>query len=180
MKQTNVEIDQLSIEEDHATKKKFQWKFIKNVKNNYRFKADFNFKQRFKRQIHLLKIFLTHLFSTTGLCVLVVGYCCLGASMFVYLESKNELKIRYRMDYEKKKCIYDFWNYTITNNVLYPKLWRKMALNRIEQLEKIIINAVQKDGYSLADKDGQWSFSSALLYSVTIITTIGKYFLLNI
>ncbi|KAH9501127.1 two pore domain potassium channel [Dermatophagoides farinae] len=76
------------------------------------------------------------------------------------------------MDFERKKCIFDLWNYTITNNIVYPDRWKRMAFERIMRLEETIIKAVQKDGYSIIDVE-QWSFSSALLYSVTVITTIG-------
>ena len=97
--------------------------------------------------------------------------------MFVHIESQNEHKIRNKMDFERKKCIFDLWNYTITNNIVYPDRWKRMAFERIMLLEETIIKAVQKDGYSIIDVE-QWSFSSALLYSVTVITTIGKILIL--
>lgn len=131
-----------------------------------------NCRRRLNRLLYILRIFLTHLFSTTGLCFLVVVYSCLGATIFVFLEAQNEIQVRSNMEMERVKCASELWNQTLTLNVLYPQEWNQMAIERILAFEQKIIDAVHNDGYGSSVE--QWSFSGALLYSVTVITTIGK------
>lgn len=128
---------------------------------------------RVRRILNFFRIFLTHLFSTTGLCFLVMGYSCLGAFLFAYLEAHNERELRNKMKFERERCAYDLWVHTLSLNVFHPVLWKKLAEDRVKEFEEKIIDAVQKDGYSLSEE--QWSFSGALLYSVTVITTIGEW-----
>ena len=132
-----------------------------------------NCRRRLNRLMYFMRVFLTHLFSTTGLCFLVVIYSCLGATIFVFLESQNEKQVRDNMNSEHVKCASDLWNYTLELNLLYPELWKQKAIERIQNFEKMIINAVHNDGYGSGVD--QWSFSGALLYSVTVITTIGEF-----
>lgn len=129
---------------------------------------------RLDRLLHACRIFLTHLFSTTGLCFLVVIYSCLGALLFAFLESNNERLVRTGMEHERVRVAYELWNYTLSLNVFEPEAWKRATIRQLRRFEETIIKAVQNDGYSPSNVD-QWSFSGALLYSVTVITTIGKW-----
>ena len=63
-------------------------------------------------------------------------------------------------------------------NVLYRKNWTLLAEEVIKRFEKNVIRKVKTEGYDGGDSEdetsGQWNFSGALLYSVTVITTIGN------
>ncbi|BES95723.1 Ion channel [Nesidiocoris tenuis] len=56
-------------------------------------------------------------------------------------------------------------------NVLYQRNWTKLVTEQLRQLEADVVHAVRRD--SLVETDHQWSFAGSLLYSLTIITTIG-------
>ena len=47
----------------------------------------------------------------------------------------------------------------------------------LDKFEKLVIKKTKSEGYNGGeDKDNiQWTFSGALLYSLTVITTIGTY-----
>jgi hypothetical protein len=130
-------------------------------------------RRRLNRFLYFVRVFLAHLFSTTGLCLLVVAYVCMGALIFKFLESKNEVKQRHDVQRERIGCAYDLWNFTITLNVFYEDKWKQATIERLKQFEERIVRAVNKDGYGGTNVD-QWTFSGALLYSVTVITTIGS------
>ena len=64
-------------------------------------------------------------------------------------------------------------------NVLWRDNWTIAAGKVLNDFENQVIKKIQFEGYSGGDdkQTVQWSFSGALLYSVTVITTIGKSFL---
>jgi len=60
--------------------------------------------------------------------------------------------------------------------VLYEKNWTHLVHEQLRKFETNVVAATKVEGYDgkeLLDADRQWSFSGALLYSVTVITTIG-------
>ncbi|GLV40776.1 uncharacterized protein CBL_13721 [Carabus blaptoides fortunei] len=62
-------------------------------------------------------------------------------------------------------------------NVLYERNWTKLVHEQLRKFEKNVVAAARTQDHDstleLLDSNHQWSFSSALLYSVTVITTIG-------
>ncbi|CAH1398863.1 unnamed protein product [Nezara viridula] len=55
-------------------------------------------------------------------------------------------------------------------NVLYQKNWTRLVDHELQQLELQVAGAVQA---GLAEQDVHWSFFGSLLYSLSVITTIG-------
>ncbi|KFM81819.1 hypothetical protein X975_09198, partial [Stegodyphus mimosarum] len=123
---------------------------------------------------HFLRVFLTHLFSHVGLCGLVVGYAIVGALTFESLEAQNEIDQRSTIQGYREKCLKDLWNITETLNVLYEENWTLLIGARLKAFENEVVYAVKNEGYDgkdYSDSDLQWSFSGALLYCITVITT---------
>ncbi|XP_021921939.1 potassium channel subfamily K member 18-like isoform X2 [Zootermopsis nevadensis] len=123
-----------------------------------------------------LRIFFGHLFSNLGLFSLVVGYVLLGALLFEFLEAGYELEQRGHIQQYREECLKELWLITERLNVLYEKNWTHLVHEQLRKFETNVVAATKVEGYDgkdLADSDRQWSFSGALLYSVTVITTIG-------
>ena len=63
-------------------------------------------------------------------------------------------------------------------NVLYRENWTREAGKVLKRFEQNVIRKAKTEGYDGSDSGDdssvQWNFSGALLYSVTVITTIGK------
>lgn len=127
---------------------------------------------RLSRLLYYLRVFLTHLFSTTGLCFLVVAYSGLGAVIFTHLESGHEFAVKASLEGERRRTAAELWNYTVTLNVLHEKFWLDEVVRRIGEFEEKVVKTMLTEGYGATQE--QWSFSGALLYSVTVITTIGE------
>ncbi|GIY63301.1 uncharacterized protein CDAR_272381 [Caerostris darwini] len=126
---------------------------------------------------HCVRVFFTHLFSHVGLCALVVGYAVLGALAFESLEQPFEINQRTSIIGFRQRCLNDLWNITLTLNVLYEKNWTRLVELRLKQFEEELLHAVKNEGYdgmAYAEAELQWSFPGALLYCITVITTIGK------
>jgi hypothetical protein len=71
------------------------------------------------------------------------------------------------------------WEITQKFNVLEEEQWREQAADEVLKFQLEVIKAINK-GYDLMDDvsklngTSQWSFPGAFLYSLTVITTIGK------
>ena len=63
-------------------------------------------------------------------------------------------------------------------NVLYRENWTREAEKVLRRFEQNVIRKAKTEGYDGGDSEDdssvQWNFSGALLYSVTVITTIGE------
>ena len=60
--------------------------------------------------------------------------------------------------------------------MLWRENWTLAAGKVLKKFEQNVIRKSKTEGYDGGDSDTnvQWNFSGALLYSVTVITTIGK------
>lgn len=122
------------------------------------------------------RIFLTHLVSQVGLCLLVVAYAIVGALIFQSIESSKEMRQRQQVSQLRKQCLVEMWNVTEKLNVLHDVEWMAKMGVKLKEFEDRVVFAVRNDGYDGKDANEeslQWSFSGALLYSITVITTIG-------
>ena len=127
---------------------------------------------------------LKFLFSHIGLCGMVVAYSVAGGFIFRHLEQTNE-----RMECQKA-----FEKYEPAENDTQQKLWA-IAQNfpdpdseeyAIAEFQKVlhsyrkVVLDLDYDGKncSMYGEEGgpvySWSFPGAMLFSVTVITTIGK------
>ncbi|KAE8749252.1 hypothetical protein FOCC_FOCC003959 [Frankliniella occidentalis] len=64
---------------------------------------------------------------------------------------------------------------------MYQENWTQQAQEQLRRFETRVVEATKVEGYDgkdPQDQDRQWSFSGALLYSVTVITTIVKAYVI--
>ncbi|EFX73616.1 hypothetical protein DAPPUDRAFT_23773, partial [Daphnia pulex] len=109
---------------------------------------------------------LTFLFSQVGLIGLVVAYSAAGAVLFEWLEADQEIEPRRKILQIRLDCLDDL-----------NRLNRQQFDNNSDELWAIKAGALLKvegyDGKEVDDAERQWSVSGSLLYSITVITTIG-------
>lgn len=126
--------------------------------------------QRFKDAFRTVIAFV---FSNVGICVLVLGYLILGAFMFQHLEAPEEVR-ESPVVARRRNTVAALWNITERYNTLHQANWTTEVVALVALYEEEVILAVKETGF-----DGQdipvnlWTFSGALLYSITVITTIG-------
>ena len=67
------------------------------------------------------------------------------------------------------------WNVTEKYNLLHPRNWTEEVTRIVRTYQAAIIHA-KEHGYDGHDiPKSPWTFSGALLYSITVITTIGEW-----
>lgn len=141
-------------------------------------------------------------FSTVGVLSLMVGYTVLGGYVFMRLEAPNEVAVKADVRRAMLSHVESLWALTAQLNVLHRRDWSAMAQQVLDNFTREVYVATKHLGYEYEqpdkksgsgndddggglDDDGkelsnlQWNFAGSLLYSITVITTIGAYFNLS-
>ena len=113
--------------------------------------------------------------SPIGVCCLILSYIALGAALFTFVEGSYEKKKVAEVTKYRKETVSKLWDITMTLNILYKENWTHLVSREMFVFQKNIMVAMN-NGYEGRELKGrrQWSFPSAFLYALTIITTVGK------
>lgn len=124
--------------------------------------------ERFKDAFRSVIAFV---FSNVGICVLVLGYLILGAFMFEHLEAeeRGEEPVVAR----RREAVARLWNITERYNTLHRANWSEEVRAVMADYQEEVILAVERGFDGTDNPSTLWTFSGALLYSITVITTIG-------
>ena len=134
----------------------------------------------------ICKKITTFLFSRVGLCFVVVGYVVLGGFIFKGIEGSYELEkalnktlISDIVNFKKENLINEIWNMTKFELVFHEKNYTEKLKLKLVDYQKVLTEAIKK-GYKGSSNHNSviWTFPESVLYSVTIVTTIGKILLL--
>ncbi|KAH3882915.1 hypothetical protein DPMN_006861 [Dreissena polymorpha] len=127
-----------------------------------------------KRCAKFCKKFMTILFSNIGLCAAVVAWSVLGGFIFQNLEAPNEIQKRYFIANRRAWYAQALWNLTTSLDIFDEDNYTLSASKILVDFQNEVLLA-KKDGWDGSDGHVEplWSFAGSLLYSVTVITTIG-------
>ena len=141
-------------------------------------------RERHRRQrqkcVGYIKKFIAMLFSHVGLAGMVVAYSIMGGFLFRALEAPFEYREKLRISAWKEAKIAQIGQlatHVTIDNVKgnFTNIVRAIFLE-FQQEVTIAVKDKGWDGRDDTDETSlQWSFAGALLYAVTVITTIGKY-----
>ena len=135
-------------------------------------------KTRKEKCISCGKQFLTFLFSTIGLSMLMVAYTIFGAFIFMKLEAPAEETLNHNIQQRRKWYVDYLWNRTYEMNVFFKENWTRVTDNMLKNYTDEVYKISEKgwNGKQNVDiqENHQWSFPASMLYSITVITTIGR------
>ncbi|XP_058464117.1 potassium channel subfamily K member 6-like [Malaya genurostris] len=132
--------------------------------------------------------------SAIGVLILVLAYTALGSVLFVTLEGDAdesdmiESSVAASKPYPRHdvvsseirlKTVDRLWSITEDLNILYKENWTRLAAQEVQHFQDTILRAVRASrSQQVANtqnntKPYKWTYASAFLYSLTLITTIG-------
>lgn len=131
--------------------------------------------------VRVLKWVGKGLFSHVGLFILVAAYCAGGAFLFMYLEESGvaqkrdeAINMSKAIEVQRELLAHDLWEYKWANNFNDTVA---ALVNEYHKNVTIMIGLTDAYvGKELKPNDlkDTWAFASALLFTITIVTTIGK------
>lgn len=94
------------------------------------------------------------------------------------LESSQEMLERKSVDLSRKLQLERMWNITVDTLILGKQNWTYEMERVLKEFQTEIYEATKLRGWDGQSDtaEAQWSFPNSLLYSITVITTIGKPF----
>ncbi|XP_048505236.1 TWiK family of potassium channels protein 18 isoform X2 [Athalia rosae] len=116
--------------------------------------------------------FIAFLFSNVGIVCLVVGYTIAGAFIFISIEA-NAAKSKFDPIGTRDETAAQLWDLTFKENIFSEEQWKIEVERMLEKYQKLVVDAVNNDGYKGEIPKLGWTFAGAFLYSLTVITTIG-------
>lgn len=124
--------------------------------------------------------------SNLGICFIILGYIVMGAFIFAHVEGSHEAGLRLQHARESREVqktvqrarlttVEKLWNITVALNVLHKENWTRLMAVELKRFQVDLIQAAKKNSSEASVE--RWSFFGSFLYSLTVITTIGKLYL---
>ncbi|TRY70238.1 hypothetical protein TCAL_12832 [Tigriopus californicus] len=126
-----------------------------------------------ERVINWVRKVLAFLFTQVGVCGLIALYMVMGAFVFASLEADSQMEESVVALKLRKGFARSLWNATLHTNVLRQDDWQKFTRKLVVEFQHDMVVNI-RHGYTGTNPGVRiWTFSSALMYSLTIFTTIG-------
>lgn len=83
----------------------------------------------------------------------------------------------------RSRTVEKLWSITEDLNILYKDNWTRLAAQEVLDFQNILVHSLRKQSYQVIPattnqhrgRHHRWTFSSSLLYSLTLITTTGEF-----
>lgn len=102
--------------------------------------------------------------------ILIIIYCGLGAFVFRFTEGAFETFYKCGVKRVKRDFLDSLWNYS---HNMREDDWKSMARKKLMELEEQL-HAAHEAGVQSYSGQKSWSFLNAVVYCLTVITTIGE------
>ncbi|CAF3345444.1 unnamed protein product [Rotaria socialis] len=131
--------------------------------------------ERMERCKNCCKSVTTFIFSRVGLCLLVVAYAFAGGVVFQLLEGPHEGEVSQGVHRRLNITVERLFNTSEQSKVLHVNNWTTMARQILEEYQLDLVRQTKRgyQGERFEDDTKQWNFPGAILYAITVITTIG-------
>jgi hypothetical protein len=120
------------------------------------------------------KKFLSFFFSRIGLTFLFCVYVAIGGFIFKQIEGKQEREENFEINLRTQHLIKTVWDISRKEIFLHRSNFTHKLRYHVTLFQNGLVNAARK-GFQDGDNriDAEWSYPNSILYSMSIITTIG-------
>jgi hypothetical protein len=115
------------------------------------------------------------MFTQVGVGALIVAYACIGAFMFIAIEThQNNTEVNYTLivNSERYKLANDLWEVSEKFNTLNNTAWVNETLSLLTKYQNNFTHYVHL-GYDKNDVEKIWNYSSALMFCLSVFSMIG-------
>lgn len=126
-----------------------------------------------KRIKHWIRIILTFLLGHVGVGALLVLYTILGATIFLAIESPvsdNTVAV----EKFRNATVFQLWEATQNWNVIYAEKWESEVDQIVRNFQNEFLLLVKAGYAGMAMEEERWTFPKAVMYSLSVYTTIGE------
>jgi len=96
----------------------------------------------------------------------------MGATIFLSLETPRDPKMINEVLSLRSQVVLKLWNVTLHYNTIYSEKWEAEVDFTIRDFQNNFVKKIRL-GYNGEDDDA-WTFPKALMYSLSVYTTIGN------
>lgn len=124
--------------------------------------------------LNALRKLIAFLFTQVGVCTLVVLYNIIGAYAFHALEGvAGDATPELNAEAALNKSVIRLWSVTRKFNVLAAHKWREQVQGTLKDYQDTLVPLIKHRGYRGVHPSIAWSPPAALMYSLSVYTTIG-------
>lgn len=150
------------------------------------------------------KAFFTGLATNLGICILLFGYTLIGSVIFLAIEGGSSFQLdstqilattsgkkfmnhsaefKTKNEEARARTVENIWDITVNLNILYRDNWTRLAAQEITRFQDELLKSLGEELALMPVQEKterrtgeyEWSFAKAFLYSLTVLTTIGKW-----
>ncbi|CAG7709890.1 unnamed protein product [Allacma fusca] len=163
-------------------------KFLDFLGGNYNFQQLFGTNEKYQDQVDTMCEARSCCLSICSICIAIVVYILLGAVAFFFLESHyqrsrhiaKESIGRGELEALRNNTVQRLWALTMELNVFYESNWTQLAELELQKfqddiMKQLLLTAESENNNrrDYQEEDSFGNFPAALLYCVSIISTIG-------
>lgn len=117
----------------------------------------------------------------------ILATTSMATNMLNYKRINNNTILKNKNDEARERTVENIWDITVNLNILYRDNWTKLAALEITRFQDELLKSLAEEmahqepiieensSRNNAYDNFEWNFAKSFFYSLTVLTTIGKY-----
>lgn len=117
----------------------------------------------------------------------ILATTSMATNMLNYKRINNNTILKNRNDEARERTVENIWDITVNLNILYRDNWTKLAALEITRFQDELLKSLAEEmahqepiieensSKAVTYDNFEWNFAKSFFYSLTVLTTIGKF-----